>query len=74
MGRHNGECILIEVGYTTLDGTDTITDTVADAPAANEAVSNRREELRQRTDIYTFFLQTSYDGIKRYGFIDPLEA
>jgi hypothetical protein len=30
--------------------------------------------LRQRTDIYTFFLQTSYDGIKRYGFIDPLEA
>ena len=65
---------MIEVGYTTLDGTDTITDTVADAPAANEAVDNRKEELRQRTDIYTCFLQTSYDGIKRYGFIDPQEA
>lgn len=65
---------MIEVGYTTTGGTDIITDTVADAPSANEAVSNRREELRKRTDIYTFFLQTSYDGVKRYGFIDPLEA
>ena len=74
MGRHYGERIVIEVGYTTLDGTDTITDTVADAPAANEAVDNRKEELRQRTDIYTFFIQTNYDGIKRYGFVDPLEA
>lgn len=74
MGRHYGECILIEVGYTTTGGTDIITDTVADAPSANEAVSNRREELRKRTDIYTFFLQTSYDGVKRYGFIDPIEA
>ena len=65
---------MIEVGYTTTGGTDIITDTVADAPSANEAVSNRREELRKRTDIYTFFLQTSYDGVKRYGFIDPIEA
>ena len=65
---------MIEVGYTTNDGTDTISETVADDPLANAAISALREELKSRTDIYTFFLQTSYDGVQRYAYLDPLEA
>lgn len=66
---------MIEVGYTKVDGTDIIEETVSDAPAANASIETLQAALSGRDDIYTLFLQTSYGGsVHRYAYVDFLEA
>tara|TARA_R110002124_G_scaffold107558_3_gene260005 strand:+ start:724 stop:924 length:201 start_codon:yes stop_codon:yes gene_type:complete len=66
---------LIQIGYTTQSGEDTVTgsyDNPADANAAAEALQS---ELSSRTDIHFFFLQSDFgEGLNKYAFFDPLEA
>ena len=63
---------MIEIGYTTTAGVDTVSST-HDSPAeANAAVAALKTSLASRDDIATLFMQVdSGDGMQKYGFIDP---
>lgn len=64
---------MIEIGYTTTAGVDTIAST-HDSPAqANAAVAVLKTSLASRDDIATLFMQVdSGEGMQKYAFIDPL--
>jgi len=63
---------VIEIGYTTTAGVDTVSET-HDSPAkANAAVAALKTSLASRDDIATLFMQVdSGEGMQKYGFIDP---
>jgi len=66
---------LIEIGYTTLNGDDTVTGTYNSPVDANTALEALNITLRSRDDIYTLFIQADHGaGMIKYGFVDPLEA
>jgi len=62
---------VIEIGYTTTAGADTVSGTY-DSPAdANAAVAALKTSLASRDDIVTMFMQVdSGEGMQKYGFID----
>ncbi len=66
---------MIEIGYTTLDGDDTVTGTYNSPVDANTALEALNITLRSRDDIYTLFIQADHgQGMIKYGFLDPVEA
>lgn len=66
---------MIEIGYTTLNGDDTVTGTYNSPVDANTALEALNITLRSRDDIYTLFIQADHgEGMVKYGFVDPLEA
>jgi len=66
---------VIEIGYTTLDGDDTVTGDYNSPVDANTALEALNLTLRPRGDIHTLFIQADHgEGMVKYGFLDPLEA
>lgn len=66
---------MIEIGYTTTSGDDTVTGTYDSPAEANEAAASLNNALLSRQDVVTLFLQSDNgSGMHKYGFIDPLEA
>lgn len=64
---------MIEVGYTTTAGDDTVSGTYDSPAEANAAVSELKTSLASRDDIVALFMQVdSGEGMHKYGFIDPL--
>jgi hypothetical protein len=48
---------LIDIGYTTISGADTITESCNSIADANDAIFILREALSSRDDIATLFMQ-----------------
>lgn len=72
MVRHIGAYIVIEVGYTTTAGDDTVSGTYDTPAEANAAVATLKTSLASRNDIAALFMQVdSGEGMQKYGFIDP---
>lgn len=66
---------MIQVGYTTTAGADTVTGDYDSPVDANAAIYDLRETLADRDDIQTLFMQSDFgDGLFRYGYLDPIEA
>lgn len=48
---------MIDIGYTTISGADTITESCNSIADANDAIFILREALSSRDDIATLFMQ-----------------
>ena len=70
--RHFGECLLISVGYTKIDGSDVIHGTVENGKDANEMILFLSETKADDKTITCFFMETEIQegSIDRYAFID----
>ena len=65
---------MIQIGYTTLSGEDTITGDYNSPVDADAAIQALNITLRPRDDIYTLFIQADHgEGMIKYGFVDPIE-
>ena len=64
---------MIEIGYTSIAGEDTVSGTYDTPTEANTAVEALKTSLASRDDIATLFMQVdSGNGMEKYGFINPL--
>ena len=66
---------MIQIGYTTTAGAETVSGEYASPVEANAAIYDLRETLADRDDIETLFMQADFgEGMLRYGYLDPIEA
>lgn len=65
---------MIQIGYVTTAGAESVAGEYPNPVDANAAIYDLRDDLADRDDIQTLFIQSDFgEGLVRYGFMNPIE-